>query len=282
MSHEIFEDAVAQYAVGALDREERERLEAHLTAGCASCQTALEEYRKVAGLLPYGLAPAAVPPELRARVLAAAWPSRHRAALGRSPVSPWTSWALTPAFVFSLLVLLIGTGTYALFLRSQITTEGEHQAHIETALQNEAGRIATLQQQIAEQERQLATLQAEFAQREEMLTFLKSPRVRVVSLAGLERAKEAGALLLYDPDSKNAFFYAFNMPPLPVGKTYQLWAIVGTPVSAGTFSTDAGHKSRIVIRNLPDASRITQFAVSLEPAGGRPQPTGDIYLSGQL
>jgi anti-sigma-K factor RskA len=71
------------------------------------------------------------------------------------------------------------------------------------------------------------------------------------------------------------------MPALPPGKTYQLWAIVDKPMSAGTFRTDSGHKSRVVLKDLPDLSRISKFAVSLEPDGGRPQPTGAIYLAGQ-
>jgi len=177
-------------------------------------------------------------------------------------------------------------------------------------VQEEAARLTTLQQQVAEHERALAGLREEFttalgtrqalqetlarrerevahlrlqvAQRDEILTFLRSPHVKVVPLAGLEKAKSVGALLLFDPDSKEAFFYAFNMPPLQAGKTYQLWAIVDKPVSAGTFDTDAGQKSRLLIRSIPDIARITKFAVSLEPEGGRPQPTGDLYLVGQL
>jgi anti-sigma-K factor RskA len=333
VSHEAFEEAVPQYAIGALDREERESLEAHLLTGCASCHAALKEYREAASLLPYGLPAATVPPALKARILTAARESpqresvrgqRQSRASRAMAESRWPGWALTPAFTLSLLLLLVGVGTYALFLRSQMTSEGEHQQHIETALQAEATRIASLQQQIAEQERQLVELQTEFkrrtgdlgelraaltdrearlaqlqselarrgqetadlrkavAQRDEMLAFLQSPNVKVISLAGLEQAKDAGALLLFDPDSKKAFFYAFNMPPLPAGKTYQLWAILDKPVNAGTFSTDAGQKSRLILRSLPDFTRITQFAVSLEPVGGRPQPTGDIYLSGRL
>lgn len=332
MSHEAFEEAISLYAVGALDREERQSLEAHLLTGCASCHTALKEYRAVAALLPYGLPSVPVPPQLKARVLHGARefsPSdaekveRPGGRVFPPRLSP-SAWSLRPAFAFALVLLLVGTGGYALYLRSQIESEHNHQLHIETALQENAARMATLQQQIAEQERQLAGLQGEFAnrtgalgelqaalsdrqsqleqlraqldqreqetaglrktlaQRDEMLTFLRSPNVKVISLAGLERAKEAGALLLFDPDSKKAFFYAFNMPPLPAGKTYQLWAILDKPINAGTFTTDAGQKSRMVIKHLPAFTRTMRFAVSLEPEGGRPQPTGDIYLAGQL
>ena len=137
-------------------------------------------------------------------------------------------------------------------------------------------------QELAQREQETASLRKAVAQRDDMLTFLKSAHVRVVSLSGVESAKSAGAFLLYDKETKKAFFYAFNMPPLPAGKTYQLWAIVDKPISAGTFGTDSGQKSRVVLTNLPDLSRASKLAVSLEPAGGRPQPTGSIYLAGQL
>lgn len=331
MSHEAFEEAVPLYAVGALDRQERQSLEAHLLTGCVSCHAALKEYRAVAGLLPHGLPPITVPPELKARVMHGARefsPSdaekRERSGNRMGLAVSADAWSLRPAFALALILLLVGTGAYALFLRSQIASEQDHQQHIEIALKDNAARMASLQRQIAEQERQLAGLQAEFAnrtgalgelqavlseresqvaelrnqlaqreqetaglrktlaQRDEMLTFLRSPNVKVISLAGLERAKESGALLLFDPDSKKAFFYAFNMPPLPPGKTYQLWAILDKPVSAGTFTTDVGQKGRMVIKTLPAFTATTRFAVSLEPEGGRPQPTGDIYLASQL
>ena len=136
-------------------------------------------------------------------------------------------------------------------------------------------------EELAKREQETSALRKALAQRDDMLTFLRSAHVKVVSLTGLDSAKSAGAFLLYDHETKKAFFYAFNMPPLPPGKTYQLWAIVDKPMSAGTFRTDSGQKSRIVLKDLPDLSRISKFAVSLEPEGGRPQPTGAIYLAGQ-
>jgi anti-sigma-K factor RskA len=165
--------------------------------------------------------------------------------------------------------------------------------------ENEAEHLLT---RAALRERQVVDLTLAVAQRDEIVTFLRSPRMKVVSLAGLEMAKSAGAFLLFDPDTRKAFFYAFNMPPLMPGKVYQLWAIVvdpsgrpvtpgdatgtprnGFPVSAGTFDTDAGQKSRLLIQHIPaDIGSIKTFVVSLEPEGGRPQPTGDIYLAGQL
>ena len=150
-----------------------------------------------------------------------------------------------------------------------------------TVTQREA-ELNQLHAQMARMEKETAELRLELMQRDEMLAFLKSAHVTVVSLAGSGSAKQAGALLLYDRQTNKAFLYAYNMPPLPPGKTYQLWAIGVKPISAGVFRTDDGHKGRFITRNLPNLPSITEFAVSLEPEGGRSQPTGDLYLAGKI
>ena len=135
-------------------------------------------------------------------------------------------------------------------------------------------------QEPAQREQETASLRKAVVQRDDMLTFLKSAHVKVVSLSGVESAKSAGAFLLYDKETKKAFFYAFNMPPLPPGKTYQLWAIVDKPISAGTFGTEqrpekagrpdepAGFVARVQTRGQPGT-------------GGRPATTHRLHLSGR-
>ncbi len=341
MSHEQFEEAVALYAVGALERQERQTLEAHLLTGCAACHASLKEYRAVAGTLPYGLSPVKVPRSLKFKVLAARLPgvapsetSPTTTETGPNPavrigallpsLLPMPARALSPAFAVVLALLLAGTASYAIYLHWQSLAQVEQRERLQASLKQETARLAALQEQLTQQEQAISTLREEFdrrignlgevqstiteqdtelallrtelaqrreeasslrralAQRDDMLTILRSPAVKVISLAGLEQAKSAGAFLLFDQESKKAFFYAFNMPPLPPGKTYQLWAILDKPVSAGTFLTDPGQKGRFVVRSVPDITLVTKFAVSLEPTGGRPQPTGEIYLVGEL
>ncbi len=167
-------------------------------------------------------------------------------------------------------------------LRAEVSARIDRVGSMQAARSQQDTELAALRTRLAQRERDTARLRSTLARREEVLTFLRSPGVKVISLAGTEEAKSAGAFLLFDPERKAAFLYAFNLPPLPEGKIYQLWAILDKPVSAGIFGTDAGHKSRMLIRRIPDLARITKFAVSVEPAGGRPQPTGAIYLVGQL
>jgi hypothetical protein len=165
-------------------------------------------------------------------------------------------------------------------MRQEFGKRAGELGEVQNALIQREVELNQLRAQLAQVEKDTAGLRRALTQRDEMLTFLKSAHVNVVPLTGLETAKQAGAFLLYDRETNKAFFYAFNMPPLPPGKTYQLWAIIDRPMSAGVFKTDDGHKSRLIIRSLPELSQITKFAVSVEPEGGRPQPTGDIYLAG--
>lgn len=71
------------------------------------------------------------------------------------------------------------------------------------------------------------------------------------------------------------------MPPLPAGKTYQLWMLIGgSPVSAGTFNTGPGGRAMLHGQLAADALEASAFAVTLEPAGGSNKPTGPKYLLG--
>ncbi|MEW6248180.1 MAG: anti-sigma factor [Nitrospirota bacterium] len=342
MNHEEFEEAVPLYAVGALERTDRQALEAHLLSGCPSCHTALKEYQAVAAMLPYGLAPAPPPRGLKAKIMAPRSPADTEAV--KRPSKPslepgeWMNHLFPPlpsarsfpsnaarfALAFAALLVVAGAGYVGWTLYMQTPAETERLQQLETALQRETAKMASLQREVRDKELALAQMRQELerqdveigelrdtvirreaelddaraqlaqlekdstafrrvrALQDEIAALLRMPTVKVVSLSGSEMAKGAGGLLLYDPDTKKAWLYAFNLPPLPGGKTYQLWAVQEKPVSAGTFTTDAGQKGRLLIRYLPEFSRTTKFAVSLEPEGGRPQPTGAIYLIGQL
>ena len=142
--------------------------------------------------------------------------------------------------------------------------------------------VERLRAQIEEKEKELVLLYKTASPTDETLAMLQSASVRVIPLANTDAAKGADGLILYDAARGKAFLYAFNMPALPRGMVYQLWAITTKPVSAGTFRTDTGRKGRHFVRRLPGRSSITRFDISIEPAGGKSQPTGVIYLHGSL
>jgi anti-sigma-K factor RskA len=76
---------------------------------------------------------------------------------------------------------------------------------------------------------------------------------------------------------------AFDLPPAPAGRTYQLWAIEKgrAPVSVGIFNTSPTGRA-IVTLQMPAGVRPDISAVTQEPAGGSPQPTQQPFLVGSL
>ena len=94
-------------------------------------------------------------------------------------------------------------------------------------------------------------------------------------------AKQASGMLVYDARTKKAWLYAMNLPECPNGTTYQLWAMNDKPVSVGTFHMDSGETAHLLVSRVLEFSKARKFAVSLEPSGGRPAPTGPIYLISQ-
>jgi anti-sigma-K factor RskA len=85
--------------------------------------------------------------------------------------------------------------------------------------------------------------------------------------------------MLWHPET-GGLFHVFNLPVPPEGKVYELWAISGkTPLPAGVFTVDSSGRGTIPVAPLEGRPPVTVFAVTLEPAGGVPSPTGAMYLA---
>jgi anti-sigma-K factor RskA len=105
----------------------------------------------------------------------------------------------------------------------------------------------------------------------------------VIQLAGQEIAPRASANVFLDPAQRRAFVFMHGLPPNTQDKSYQLWIIRADqvkPQSAGVFSVDATGSASLVVQNLPVDTLIKALAVTLEPRGGVPAPTGQKYLVG--
>ena len=259
MSHDAWAEQADVYALGALDSTELAQFEAHLATGCATCAERIRETREALTLLPRSLPTVAPPPALRARVLASI--AAERPAAG-APVALqaerrrgrglwWAGWAGLAAAAALLLV-------------------------VNTQLSKTRQEVRTL-------EDRLATLQTELAQREETLRFLSDPNVRYVSLAGLKPTPEASAWLLWNATTRQGLLLARGLPAPPAGHAYELWALAGArPVPAGVFGVDPSGRALLRLPQLPADQSFDAFAVTLEPAGGVPAPTGPMHLHGKV
>lgn len=263
--HDAVRDLAALYALGALPADEGAVFAAHL-AGCEECLREVRAFGAVVNALPFSLPQIDPPRALRARVLAAAGADAMRTGTVATPRAP--RWAVTTAWLSAaaLLVTGLGLGTYVLALRHRV-------AGLERRLGDALIRLDRSEQQLAS-----ATLDATRAQ--VRLAVLTAPDMRQVILAGKPPAPDAVGRGFLSA-SNGLLFAASKLPALPAGRTYQLWFLTaGAPVSAGLIAPDPNGRVTAAFDIPAGAESPTGLAVSIEPAGGVPSPTGALYLAG--
>jgi len=256
---EILELA-AGYALGALDTEDRARFEALLDAGDADARAALRDFEATVRDVVAETAevpPPAVKAALMARIDGE---SRSRAevilSVPRAAAQGRSRWTVA-------LVGAIAAGIAAIAVGLVVSTVYDR-------------RIDQLGQQQVE-------LQQELARQQELVAILQDPATRTVALAGLPAAPSARGRMLWHAKA-GGLLVAQGLPPAPPGKAYELWAISGkeAPVPAGVFTVDARGVGSIRVAPVAGGAEPDTFAVTLEPAGGVPAPTGSMYLVGKL
>lgn len=116
---------------------------------------------------------------------------------------------------------------------------------------------------------------------ESRIAVLAAPDVKRVDLAGQPAAPGAAAQA-YWSRSRGMVFTASNLPALPAGRVYQLWVLTAqpAPISAGLLKPDAAGRVNVVFETPADIPTPVAMAVTIEPDGGVPAPTGDKYLVG--
>ena len=150
-------------------------------------------------------------------------------------------------------------------------------------LESRQAEVANLQNQIVAKQTLIENMEKETMLNRQMVAFLEDPNVVIINLVNTQPDLTAVGRVLWNTKDDQAMFCGINLPQPPEGKTYQLWAIgSGDPKSAGIFNVNDQGKNVLLLKSLKDLGQIKQFAVSLEPAGGVPLPTGKIYLSGEI
>ena len=252
MAHsERHEEFVAAVALGMPLGADRAEFEAHLLEGCARCEELLAELRTAATALAAGTPPVAPPPELRDRILASLGPSRATDA--RSSATPWRVLAAAAA-LFAVVVSLDDAR-----LRRQREELRSQASHL-------AGR--------------LQSAETELAQRVLRARVLESDDVRMLELGGKDPQPLARGRVFWSERARRGVLVANNLAPLSPDRQYELWVFVkGKPINAGVFDVDPQGRALFESADFPEPG-VENFAVTIEPRGGVPAPTGPIVLVG--
>jgi anti-sigma-K factor RskA len=258
MSEPVVSHDVAGYLLGALDPIEHQAFEAHLPA-CAECRAELDSMQPVTDALAQAVPQVSPSADLRRRVLASAT-AAPRAAEPASRVPTWLPLAASFA-------LTVAVGGYAARLQSRVTD-------LEVRLADAVQRASAADGLMADARRTAFEAQSAMA-------VLAAPDVARIDLAGQVAAPNARARALWSRD-RGMVFTVSNLPALPGGRVYQVWVVtaVGAPLSAGLLTPDASGGGSVYFATPADIPPPVALAVTIEPAGGVPAPTGAQYLVG--
>jgi hypothetical protein len=288
LTHEEAFAALDAVALDAVDTTERDAVLAHV-ATCDICRPELEMLRETASSLAFAAPPAADAAEgsrerIRSRLMSRA--SADAQARGVSPVAAAQSRPVSQTAerktreraistlawrraewvaVAASVLLVVSIGLLAATFRDK--------QNIREALQAELAR--------GQRARSASdSLTNVLASRDSMISGLIGRDVTVVSLTATG-AKAPFARMFWDTAKNTWTLVAHNMPELKAGRTYQLWLVTRTAkISAGTFEPKNG--DAIVRATYPLARDSLQaIAVTEEPAGGVPQPTGAMVIAGE-
>jgi anti-sigma-K factor RskA len=252
-------DLAAAYALGALSPEETQRFEAFL-ATSPEAQREVAEFRDVAALLALGESDAAPSADLRSRVLDRIGEPKvtpmPAARASRGPVPP-LYWGVLAASV----LLAVGL-TFSLM-------------KVRTDVSGLEGALARAKSTLAETQEMLRS-------REATLNFIFEPSTKLYQLSSTGEA-QPGIQMFWDEKKNTAIIHGYAIKQVPSGREYQLWFIKdGKPVPSVTFTPEpTGHVSVERIQ-VPTGGAVSAAAVTVEPAGGSPQPTSPILLVGAL
>ena len=99
-----------------------------------------------------------------------------------------------------------------------------------------------------------------------------------------DETPQANAKVLWDTMAQQWVIYIFDLPAPPSDKDYQLWYVTkNVKISAAVFRTDEQGRTVLKLTLPPDAlAGLAATAVTLEPRGGSPQPTGKFYLKASI
>jgi anti-sigma-K factor RskA len=249
MDRERFEDLKDAYVLGALPEEEHLEFERYLVAH-PDLQPEVEELGAVAGLLAFSPQEHEPAPELRRRIMDTVQAEAVQAQVQQPRASRrswlaglWEAVGLRDLALAGAAMLVVGLFSWSMLLQGEV--------------QNLHGRVQGLQGQIQDQS--------------------QGPQMIALGGAGTEQGARAELVTL---EGDRAVLVAEDMPPVPEGKTYQIWVIKGdTPQPSGLFDPEGGSIAAMVEKPVEAADAV---AVTVEPEGGSEKPTTDPMLVGEV
>jgi anti-sigma-K factor RskA len=303
--HDYTEGQLGAYALGALDSEDRQRVEDLLAASPAH-QEELRQLRETVALLPFAATPADPPEHVRTRLMArieADRAERLPAAALPPAAAPRRRW-LVPTALVVLVTLVMALGGLTVGLSRAMTRLDQTNSDLVATMADLQQRLAETQQrqealasqleqgrrqldevnaQLVASQEQIGQVHAQIAQEEYVVSFVSAPGVATRQLAPAQlQARARGEMYMY-PGETSAVVLFSGLSDLAPGQVYQFWLADGdTQVGAGTFVVDQSGIARLIISAPREVNAFSQIMLTIEPDGGSLTPSGAVVLTGSL
>ena len=253
------------YALGVLEGEEKAAFEAHVPT-CAACAEKLAEARGRIALLAFAAPRVEPSPAVKERLMrqihaapeATRVPQRERAP--REPERTggffgrwWAAAVLVPVAAVLILVSV------------RLRQENAH-----------------LVDELGETRAELQRQQAQLDEARHLVALMEAKDTISVALASQPGMAKGDVRVMYNAKMGMAMCDGW-VDPAPANKSYQLWLVPmdGKPISAGLIEYSNGPMKPWTAK-LPPGVAAKAFAITLEPEGGMPQPTGPMVLVGPV
>jgi anti-sigma-K factor RskA len=248
------------YALGVLEGEEKAAIESHVPT-CAECANKLAEARGRIALLAFSAPRVEPSAAVRERLMRQVHASAESAAARRSTDESERAGGF---FRRWWAPILVPVGVALAIATVFLWTEN-----------------ARLSRDLARQRANLEEQKKQLDEARHMADLLEAKDTVSVALAVQPGMPKGDVRVRYNSKMGMAVCDGW-VEPAPANKSYQLWVVPmeGKPISAGVM--DHGGPINPWMMKLPQGMAAKAFAVTLEPEGGMPQPTGPMVLVGPV
>lgn len=254
-------------------------------------ETLARLYTEVLGLIPCELEPAALRPEVKARLLSAISgdetqemdprpappppvqpaPVPRPVAISREmPAAPRVAMvarrrSVWPMALAAMLILALGGLCGWLYLR---------QARMEETIARLETELATERR---EAEQAVAGMQAAMERMRVNFALVTAPAVKVSPLRPVDAQSPARGILFVAADNQHWYLAVHDLPPAEPGRDYQLWWVAeeGT-FSGGVFDPGAGEKVELYSETMPAGTRDVLITLEAERGSSTPTPGQEV------
>jgi hypothetical protein len=121
---------------------------------------------------------------------------------------------------------------------------------------------------------------------EAIITSLQQPNAQFFTLRGTENAAAASGSLVVTPTDQAATVLVQNLPPLPSGGAYRLWAIATgktEPTFCGQFNPQSS-QAAVAQWTIPTdvcSTNVSQMLITAESIAAPPTPAGPLVLESE-